>query len=142
MVGGRSTSLPCAPMLALQASAALMWFIAISFGTPSAFVATHLLRERKLPNLFGLPFPAYAGGFFERWSPEVFAVLLGLFAALSALELFAGYLLWQGERLGAVLTLALLPIEIVFWAGFALPGPPAVALARFGLLWAGWSALR
>lgn len=129
-------------MPALQVSAALMSFIAISFGAPSAFVATHLLRERRLPHLFGLPFPAYGGGFFERWSPEVFAVLLGLFAAVSALELFAGYLLWHGERLGAVLTLALLPVEIVFWAGLALPGPPVVAIARLGLLWAGWSALR
>lgn len=129
-------------MLALQASAALMWFIAISFGGPSAFVATHLLREGKLPHLFGLPFPAYSGGFFERWSPEVFAVLLGLFAALSALELFAGYLLWHGEPLGAVITIALVPIEVLFWAGFALPAPPVFGLVRIALLAAGWSALR
>lgn len=129
-------------MLALKASAALMCFVAIGFGAPSAFVATYLLRERRLPYLFGLPFPAYGGGFFERWSPEVFAVLLGLFAALSALELFAGYLLWQGEPLGAVITIALLPIEVLFWAGFAVPIPPLVGVARIALLAAGWSALR
>jgi hypothetical protein len=119
-----------------------MWLVAIGLALPSPFIATHLLRERKLPFLFGLPFPAYGGGFFERWSPEVFAALLGLVAALSALELFAGYLLWQGERLGAVITIALLPIEVVFWAGFAVPIPPLIALARIGLLAAGWSALR
>jgi len=66
---------------------------------------------------------------------------LGLFTALSAFELFAAVLLWHGQKLGDFVTLALLPIEIVFWAGFALPIPPALALVRIGLLWAGWSAL-
>ncbi|MDQ2915533.1 MAG: hypothetical protein M3T56_20095 [Chloroflexota bacterium] len=128
-------------MLALKASALLMWLVAVGFGGPTPFVANYLLRERKLPIFMGL-FPAYGGGFFERWSPEIFAVLLGLFGALSALELFAGVLLWQGEPLGAVVTLALLPIEIVFWAGFAVPIPPLLGVARIALLWAGWSALR
>lgn len=109
---------------------------------PTAFVATYLLRHRQLPYLSGLPFPAYGGGFFERWSPEVFAALLGLFAALSALELFAGCLLWHGEPLGAVITIALLPIEVVFRAGFAVPIPPLVGIARIALLAAGRSALR
>lgn len=128
-------------MFALKASAALMCLVAIGNVAASPFVATYLLRERKLPFLpWG--FVAYGGGFFERWSPEVFAALLGLFAALSALELFAGYLLWQGEPLGALITIALLPIEVVFWAGFAVPIPPLIALARIGLLAAGWSALR
>jgi hypothetical protein len=30
----------------------------------------------------------------------------------------------------------------VFWAGFAVPIPPLFAIARLGLLAAGWSALR
>jgi hypothetical protein len=119
-----------------------MWLVAVGFGVPSAFVAVRLLRERELPFLFGLPFRAYGGGFFERWPPEVFAVLLGVFAALSALELFAGYLLWHGERVGAVITVALLPIEVIFWAGFAVPIPPLVAVVRIALLAVGWSALR
>ena len=118
-----------------------MWLVAVGFGAPTPFVATYLLRERKLPIFMGL-FPAYGGGFFERWSPEVFAMLLGLFAALSALELFAGVLLWQGEQIGALITLALMPIEIIFWAGFAVPIPPLLAVARIALLWAGWPALR
>jgi hypothetical protein len=97
-----------------------MGLTAIGFGAPAPFVAAHLLRQRKLP-MFMNAFPAYGGGFFERWSPEVFAVLLGLFAALSALELFAAVLLWNGEGLGGWLAVALLPIEALFWAGYALP---------------------
>ena len=86
-------------------------------------------------------FPAYGGGFFERWSPEVFAVMLGLFAALSALELFAAVLLWNGEGVGGWLAVALLPIEVLFWAGFALPIPPVVGVARLALLWSSWTEL-
>ena len=129
------------PVLALKASAALMWLIALGFGIPAPFVAGHLLREGRLPTFMGL-FPMYGGGAFERWPHHAFAVALGLFAALSALELFAGWLLWQGEGLGAWMAIALLPIEIVFWVGFAVPIPPMVAVVRLVLLAVGWSALR
>ncbi|MGI8877441.1 MAG: hypothetical protein ACR2G8_02385 [Candidatus Limnocylindria bacterium] len=128
-------------MLALKASSALMWLVAAGFGIPAPFVAFHFLRERTLPSFMGL-FPMFGGGLFDRFSPEVFATLLGLFTALCALEAYAGWRLWNGEQLGALITLGLLPLELVFWAGFAVPFPPLIAIARFGLLAAGWSALR
>jgi len=128
-------------VLALEASAVLMWLVAAGFGIPAPFVASHFLRERTLPSFMGL-FPMYGGGLFDRFSPEVFGVLLGLFTALCAFEAYAGWLLWNGEKLGAIITLALLPIEVVFWAGFAVPFPPLIAVARLGLLAAGWSILR
>jgi len=128
-------------VLALKASAVLMWLVAAGFGIPAPFVASHFLRERTLPSFMGL-FPMYGGGLFDRFSPEVFGVLLGLFTALCAFEAYAGWLLWNGEKLGAIITLALLPIEVVFWAGFAVPFPPLIAVARLGLLAAGWSILR
>ena len=128
-------------VLALQFAAVLLWLVAGGFGIPAPFVASHLLRERTLPSFMNL-FPMYGGGVFDRFSPEVFGVLLGLFTALCALEAYAGWLLWNGERLGALITLALLPIEVVFWAGFAVPFPPLIAIARLALLGAGWSALK
>jgi len=128
-------------MIPLQASAVLMWLVAAGFGLPAPFVAAYYLRERALPRFMDL-FPMYGGGLFDRVSPEAFAVLLGLFAALCALEAYAAWLLWNGAQVGALLTLALLPVEIVFWAGFAVPFPPLIAVARLGLLAAGWSALR
>jgi hypothetical protein len=127
-------------VIALQASSVLMWVVAAGFGMPTPFVASYLLRERTLPSFMGL-FPMYGGGLFERFVPEVFVVLLGLFAALCALEAYAGWLVWNGEHLGALITLALLPIEVAFWVGFAVPIPPLIAVARLGLLAAGWSAL-
>lgn len=128
-------------MIALQASAVLMWLVAAGFGIPTPFVASHLLRERTLPTFMGL-FPMYGGGLFDRLSPEFFAVLLGLFMAVCALQVYAGWLLWNGQLLGALIALAVVPIEVVFWVGFAVPFPPLIAVARLGLLAAGWSALR
>ena len=118
-----------------------MWLIAFGFGGPTPFVATHLLRTGSLPIFFGL-FPAYGGGLFQRLPPDAFAICLGLFAAVCAIDAYAAVLLWNAERTGALLTLALLPIELVFWIGFALPIPPLFAVARVALLALGWSALR
>ena len=129
------------PVLALKVSAALMMFVALSFGLPTAFAAGHLLREGSLPTFIGA-FPMYGGGPFQRASAGAFVVFLGLFAAACALELFAGWLLWQGERVGALMAVALLPVALVFWIGFALPIPPLLAVVRAALLFAGWSALR
>ena len=128
-------------MLALKVAAVLMWLVAAGFGIPAPFVAAHLVRERTLPSFMNL-FPMYGGGMFNRFSPEVFAVLLGVFTALCALEAYAGWLLWNGEGLAALITLALLPVEVKFWVGFAVPFPPLIAIARLALLAAGWSALR
>ena len=128
-------------MVALKASAVLMCVVGIGFGAPAPFVAAFLLREGRLPTFMGM-FPMFGGGFYERWPPEIFSVLLGLFAALSALELFAAVLLWNAEPLGALLALALLPVEVLFWAGFALPIPPLIGVARIALLWIGRSSLR
>ena len=118
-----------------------MWLVAAGFGIPAPFVASHLLRERTLPSLMGL-FPLYGGGLFDRFSPEVFAVLLGLFTALCGIEVYTGLLLRNGQKIGALIAVVLLPIEVMFWAGFAVPIPPLIAIARLGLLAAGWSALR
>jgi hypothetical protein len=128
-------------VIALQASAALMALVAIGFGGPTPFVALHLLRERKLPIFMGM-FPMYGGGLASSLTPEAFTVVLAVFAALSAIELFAAILLWEGIRLGAVMVLTLLPFEIAFWVLFALPFPPLLAVLRLVLLWPGWAALR
>jgi hypothetical protein len=128
-------------MLALKVSAALTILTALGFGIPTAYVATHLLREGSLPTFMDM-FPMYGGGLFERWSHELFVVLLAAFAAVLALDAFAGWLLWNGEPLGAYMTIAVLPVEAVFWYGFALPIPPINAVVRFVALVLGWSALR
>lgn len=128
-------------LTAVRGAAVLFWLIATGFGLYAFSAAAHLLQHRELPmTAFG--FRAYGGGWFERFSPEAFAVLLGLFVGVCAVEAFAGWLLWTGSRTGGILTLALLPIEIAFWSGFAVPIPPIAAVIRLALLASGWNALR
>jgi hypothetical protein len=61
-----------------------------------------------------------------------------LFLLVCVAEVVAGWLLWRRRRGGGVLALALMPLELAFWVGFALPlGPPA-GLARIALILLGW----
>jgi len=128
-------------MLALRISAALTCLVAAGFGAPTPYAATHLLRHGKLPTFLGM-FPMYGGGFFTRTSHPVFVILLALFAMVCTADCFAGWLAWNGLRVGAWLMIALVPLEAVFWIGFALPIPPILAVVRFALLIAGWASLR
>ena len=125
----------------LQAAALCAALIGLGFGLPTPFAAAQLLREGRLPTFIGA-FPMYGGGWLERAPQEWFVVGLALFAAVCAVDAFAAVLLWDGQRLGALLLIATLPFEAIFWSGFALPIPPIFALVRSGLLAAGWSALR
>jgi hypothetical protein len=128
-------------LTAVRGAASLFWLIAAGFGLFAFPAAAYLIEHRELPmTAFG--FRAYGGGWFERFSPELFAILLGAFVGLCAVESFAGWLLWVGSRAGGILTLALLPLEVVFWSGFAVPIPPIAAVVRLALLAGGWSALR
>jgi hypothetical protein len=53
----------------------------------------------------------------------------------------SGRLLWEGRKAGAVLNLGLLPVEAVFWVGFALPVPWLVGTARLVLVVRAWPEL-
>jgi hypothetical protein len=60
--------------------------------------------------------------------------LLVGFLVVCAAEVVAGYLLWT-EASGAVaFSFALLPFELAFWVGFALPFGPLLGLARVAVL--------
>jgi hypothetical protein len=47
---------------------------------------------------------------------------------------WAAWLVWKGSRVGGILALVLLPVEAVFWIGFALPIPWVLGAARAVLL--------
>jgi hypothetical protein len=67
-------------------------------------------------------------------------LLVALLLACAA-ELLAGRLPWNRVRSGAIFALALLPVQVAFWIGFALPAGPAAGLARTVLLLLDWSTL-
>jgi hypothetical protein len=60
--------------------------------------------------------------------------LLVAFLVVCVAEVVVGWLLWQQSLAGAWLGLALLPMELVFWVGFALPFGFVLGAARTCLI--------
>ncbi|MGH8958325.1 MAG: hypothetical protein ACRDVK_06590 [Acidimicrobiia bacterium] len=121
-------------------AAIVIWIYAAGFGIPAVPIGWYLLAKGRLPMVFGL-FPAYGGPWSDRMAQSTFATLLAAFLLVTVLAAFSGWLLWTGSKLGAVLALALLPLEAVFWFGFALPIPPILAVARTVLIAGAWRSL-
>ena len=129
------------PMRRLRAASALTWIYAAGFGLPAIPVAVYLVRNGRLPSFFGL-FDVYGGPWSAATAPTTFAVLLVIFFGVTGLTAWAARMLWKGSRTGAVLLLALLVANAVFWIGFALPIPWLVGAAIVLLIVLGWIEMR
>jgi hypothetical protein len=116
------------------------WIYAVGFGLPAIPIAIYHLNTGRLPMFFDL-FPMYGGRWSGRFTPGVFSALLIAFLLVTLMTAFAAWLVWSGLRVGAVLSFALLPLEIVFWIGFDLPIPWIFGIARVVLLILAWNSL-
>ncbi|HKR98788.1 MAG TPA: hypothetical protein VJU79_04660 [Candidatus Dormibacteraeota bacterium] len=125
--------------LEIRIAAVLLWTTAVGFGVFCIPAIVSLASGRGIPTVMG--FPAYGGGPFERVGIASTPLLIGGFLAVCILEGVAGWLLWNGNRTGAILALALLPFGAAYWWGFALPVPPLLALVRTVLIGVGWRQL-
>lgn len=123
----------------LRAAAILHWFVAVGFGVFCFPAIRNLLNGRPIPMVMG--FPAYGQGPFERVGIPTTIPLLIAFLLVCILEAVAGFMLWSGDKSGAVLAMVLLPVGGVFWWGFALPIPPICALVWTILIILGWQTL-
>ena len=124
----------------LRIAAALTWIYAACFGVPAIPVAIYLNRRGTLPT-FGDLFSMYGGPWSARLAHSTFIVLLIAFLVTTLVAAWAAWLAWNGSKTGALLTFVLLPIEAVFWIGFALPFPWLFGAARAILLVLGWRSL-
>jgi hypothetical protein len=75
-------------------------------------------------------FPAYGKGPFENIGLPTSTLLLAGFCVVCLAEIAVGVLLWTDMPLGLWLSLALLPLELAFWIGFALPFGPLLGVIR------------
>ena len=125
--------------LALRGSALLLWLTAAGFGLPCLWGIWHLHTTGDVGTFMG--YPTYGHGPFERHGITTTVPLLVAFLVVCVLEAVAGLLIWEGHRDGGILALVLLPVEGLFWWGFALPIPPIFAIIRTVLLVIGWGAL-
>lgn len=115
-----------------RAAAVCSLVLGLGFGLPGAYGAWYYARHGEVWTFLG--FPTYGDGPFERWGfPTSVALLLG-FVPVCAVEVVVGVLLWRDATIAPWLALALLPVELVFWIGFALPFGPLLGLARTALV--------
>jgi hypothetical protein len=122
-------------------SAAVLSFVAgLGFGLPCVLGIRYLFEQGQVWTFLG--FPTYGGGPFERVGIKTTVPLLVAFLLVCVVEVVDGWLLWRGSSVGAVLALALLPFEFVFWIGFALPLGPVLGIPRTVLVIMAWSSLR
>jgi hypothetical protein len=121
-------------------AAVLTWVYSGGFGLPTVLAAIFLLRYGRLPVFAGL-FEIYGGPWYARLQTRTFMMLLMAFLIVTLVAAWAAWLLWNGSKAGAVLALVLLPIEAVFWVGFALPIPWLIGVGRVAYLALAWKAL-
>jgi hypothetical protein len=106
--------------------------LGLGFGLPCVFAIRHLARTGQVWTFMG--FPTYGHGPFERIGVETNVSLLVGFLAVCVAEVVLAVMLWTGAPHAAATGYALLPIELVFWIGFALPFGPLLGVARTVLL--------
>ncbi len=111
-----------------QAAAILAWISGLGFGLPAVFGLRYFVQSGEVWTFMG--FPTYGGGPFERWGIPTSVPLLAGFIAVCAAELVVGVFLWSGLSIGLWLALAILPFELIYWIGFALPFGPIVGAFR------------
>lgn len=111
-----------------RAAAVCSVLLGLGFGLPAVYGAWYLARHDRVWEFLG--FPTYGEGPFEHHGVTTTVPLILCFAAVCAAEVAVGVVLWGGVSAGPWLALALLPFELIFWVGFALPFGPVLGLVR------------
>lgn len=116
--------------MTLRTAGVLSVVAGLGFGLPGVPGLVHLAREDEVWTFMG--FPTYGGGPFESVGIDSTPALLGGFLAVCAAEVGLGVALWRGH--GRTASLALLPFELAYWIGYALPFGPLLGAGRTALV--------
>ena len=106
--------------------------LGLGFGLPAIFGIRHLHKTGEIWSFLG--FPTYGGGPFERIGVQTSLPLLTAFLAICLAEVVVGALLVMDAPYARAAGFVLLPVELLFWVGFALPAGPPLGLLRAVLL--------
>jgi hypothetical protein len=109
----------------------------LGFGVPGVYGTWYYAEHGYVWTFMG--FPTYsAGPFFVSAGLDTSVPLLAAFVVVCVVEVVLGVLLWMRRRSGAVLSLALLPLEFAFWIGFVLPFGPVAGIVRTAVVLMSW----
>ena len=114
-----------------RAAGSIALLLGLGFGIPGLIGIRHFTSQHEIWRLLG--FPAYGEGPFERVGIPTTVPLLAGFVVVCAAEVGVGALLLASWRPALWLSLALLPFELAYWTGFALPYGFVLGAARVGL---------
>lgn len=123
----------------VRTAAVLSYILGLGFGIPGAYGTWYFAKQGEIWTFLG--FPTYGGGPFERIGIQTSVPLLIGFVLVCVLEILVGWLLWRGLEIGGVASIVLLPFELSFWIGFALPFGPLLGIPRTILVLVAWSSL-
>ncbi len=112
----------------IRAASVLSWAAGLGFGLPGVYAVWYFADHGSVWTFLG--FPTYGDGPFVDIGVETSVALLVAFVLVCAAELVVGSLLWRGRRSGSLLALGLLPLELAFWIGFALPVGVVMGVTR------------
>ena len=115
----------------IRAAGVLSLLFGLGFGVPGVIGTRHFAQQHEVWRFLG--FPTYGEGPFDRAGIPTTVALLAGFVVVCAAEVVLGALLVARWRPALWLSLALLPIELVYWTGFALPVGFVFGAARVGL---------
>lgn len=115
-----------------QASGAISVLLGVWFGVPCVFGLLHFIHTGQVWTFLG--FPTYGEGPFQRIGVPTSVALLAGFVAVCVAEVAVGALLLAGVAYAPAASYLILPFELAYWVGFALPFGPLLGLARTALL--------
>lgn len=115
-------------------AALLSLALGLGFGLPCIGGIRHFSRTGEVWTFMG--FPTYGGGAFQSAGIRTSTPLLVSFLLVCIGEVVLAGLIYTDSRHAHRLSVLLLPLEMAFWAGFALPFGPPVGLARTFLYFA------
>ena len=122
----------------LKTASVMAWISGAGFGLPCIYGIYHLWKGKGIAYVMGLP--TYGQGPFEKIGVHSTLSLLTGFLLLCILECLAGQMLWGMNKGGAVLSLAIIPLELTFFIGFALPFGPPLLVIRTILVLLTWTS--
>jgi len=114
------------------------YFSGLGFGIPCVYGIINMLRGKGIAWVMG--FPTYGNGPFEKIGVHTTIPLMVGFLLLCVTECLVGQMLWHSDKGGAILSLAIIPLELTFYIGFALPFGPPVLILRIVLVLLNWSS--